>query len=380
MKRVKTDYPGVFFREADRIGGKGKEKVYYAVYKKHGKVCEEKCGRQYSDDMTPSKANVIRCELIEGKRIPKAVKRKEIVAKKWTIAKLWEEYEKNHEGGKSLVQDECRYNLYLKPDVGAKEPSQLVPLDVKRIELKLLKTKSAGSVKNVLELLRRLINYGRKMQLCAPASFQVTMPAVNNITTEDLDPDQMQNLLRVLRDGIVTEKDGSKTILDLDARQAMLLALLTGMRKGEIFKLTWDDIDSRRGFITIRDPKGKKDQTIPLSDAARELLENRTHVKGNPFIFPGKEDSHRVDMGKHFRAIRAAAKLPADFRPMHGLRHAFASNLASSGQVDLYTISKLLTHKSPVMTQRYAHLRDQTLRNASNLAGDVLKEAQGGRK
>ena len=41
-----------------------------------------------------------------------------------------------------------------------------------------------------------------------------------------------------------------------------------------------------------------------------------------------------------------------------GLRHVYASMLASSGQVDMYTLQKLLTHKSPAMTQRYAHLRD----------------------
>ena len=46
--------------------------------------------------------------------------------------------------------------------------------------------------------------------------------------------------------------------------------------------------------------------------------------------------------------------------------------LASSGRVDLYTLQKLLTHKSPAMTQRYAHLRDEALRQASDLAGDII--------
>jgi hypothetical protein len=49
--------------------------------------------------------------------------------------------------------------------------------------------------------------------------------------------------------------------------------------------------------------------------------------------------------------------------------------LASSGKVDLYTLQKLLTHKSPVMTQRYAHLRDEALRNASTLAGQIIDAA-----
>jgi len=49
--------------------------------------------------------------------------------------------------------------------------------------------------------------------------------------------------------------------------------------------------------------------------------------------------------------------------------------LASSGKVDLYTLQKLLTHKSPMMTQRYAHLRDEALRNASTLAGQIIEQA-----
>jgi integrase len=54
--------------------------------------------------------------------------------------------------------------------------------------------------------------------------------------------------------------------------------------------------------------------------------------------------------------------------------------LASSGQVDLYTLQKLLIHKSPAMTQRYAHLRDETLRRASNLAGDLINQVINGNK
>ena len=68
------------------------------------------------------------------------------------------------------------------------------------------------------------------------------------------------------------------------------------------------------------------------------------------------------------------AGLPEDFRPIHGLRHVFASALASSGQVDMYTLQKLLTHSDPKTTQRYAHLRDDALKNAADLAGKIFNE------
>ena len=79
-----------------------------------------------------------------------------------------------------------------------------------------------------------------------------------------------------------------------------------------------------------------------------------------------------MDAKKVFNKIKVGAGLPRDFRPMHGLRHVFASTLASSGQVDLYTLQRLLTHKSPQMTMRYAHLRDDVLRKAANLAGQIV--------
>lgn len=376
MKRFKTAYPGVFTREADRIGGKGKEKVYYAVFKKDGKVCEEKCGRQYADDMTPAKAARIRGELIEGKRKSRPEKREaqKAIQDRWTIEKLWASYKETNPGLKSVKKDEARYKKHIGPSLGKKEPVDLAPLDVDRIRIFLLRTRKPATVRNVLELLRRIINFAGKKQLCKTPGFSIEMPKVNNIRTEDLNPEQMENLLLVLREGIVTEKDGTQKMLDPDAREAMLLALSTGMRAGEIFRMTWDDVDFQRGFITIREPKGGTNQTIPLSDAARDLLEHRTRSEDSPYVFPGRKGRRRVSGTKQFGVIRDAAGLPKDFRPMHGLRHAFASHLASSGEVDLYTIQRLLTHKSPLMTQRYAHLRDETLRSASNLAGNVIKE------
>lgn len=62
----------------------------------------------------------------------------------------------------------------------------------------------------------------------------------------------------------------------------------------------------------------------------------------------------------------------ADFRPLHGLRHAYASFLASSGKVDLYTLQKLLTHSSPQMTQRYAHLADEALQRAAQVSDNIF--------
>lgn len=137
-----------------------------------------------------------------------------------------------------------------------------------------------------------------------------------------------------------------------------------------MFKLRWSDIDYNRGFILIRNPKGGIDQKIPLNDTAKKIFEEQP--KSSDFVFAGRGGRQRVDINKAVSRIKKAAGLPKDFRALHGLRHVFASMLASSGKVDLYTLQKLLTHKSPMMTQRYAHLRDDALKRASNLAGEII--------
>ena len=90
------------------------------------------------------------------------------------------------------------------------------------------------------------------------------------------------------------------------------------------------------------------------------------------FVFPGKDGNQRKDFRRIARRVKERAQLPKDFRPIHGLRHNFASRLASSGQVDMYTLQKLLTHESPLMTQRYAHLADEAMKRASEIGTQAL--------
>jgi len=371
MKRIKTNYPGVFFREAKRIGGKGDERVYYIIFKKQGKGFEEKVGRQYADDMTPAKAMSIRAQRIEGKRLSrkeireKENARKKAEADKWTINKLWGEYKHNTPGLKGLSTDQSRFEKYISPPLGEKQPKDLLPLDADRLRINLLKVKAPGTVKNTLELLRRIINFGVKKNLCQGINFRIEMPMVNNLKTEDLTSGQLTRLLNAIENDDHPQAGGM-----------MKMVLFSGMRRGELFKLKWEDINYQRGFITIKDPKGGPDQKIPLNDATKELLE--AHPKTSEYVFPGRDGKQRVDIKKPVNRIKKAAGLPKHFRPLHGLRHAYASMLASSGQVDMYVLQKLLTHKSPQMTQRYAHLRDETLKKASEVAGDIINGAIAG--
>ena len=368
-KRLKTNYPGVFYREAQRIGGKETEKVFYIVFKKDGKVLEEKAGRQYVDDMTAARAATIRSERIEGKRLSRKEIReqkkavKEAEADRWTFNRMWEKYKSGRPYDSNLSIDDGRYRKHLQPSFGDKEPRDLILLDVDRLRLKLSKKLSPQSVKHGLNLLDRIVNFGVPRSLCQPLPFKIQKPQVSNEKTEDLTSEELANLLNAI------DEDSN-----IQAANMMRMALFTGTRRGELFKLKWKDIDFHRGFIHIRDPKGGPDQIIPLNDAAREVL--LSHPKSDSeYIFPGRDGKQRVTINVAVNRIKKRAGLPKDFRPLHGLRHAYASMLASSGKVDLYHLQKLLTHKDPRMTQRYAHLRDEVLKRASNVAGEIVKAA-----
>ncbi|MDX9788027.1 MAG: site-specific integrase [Desulfobacterales bacterium] len=366
MKRFKTDYPGVFFREAKRVGSKGVDRVYYVVFKKDGKVIEAKAGSQHRNDMTPAKAALKRAALIEGKAETPAEKReaeraaKDAEKNRWTIAKIWDQYCESFPENKALRHEQGKFDRYIRDAIGGKEPADLLPLDVDRIRLSLQKAGKKTMAARVIELLRRTINHGVKRGLIPALPFKIEVPKLNNQTTEDLTSEQLARLIDALNGDV-----------DQVAANVMRLALYTGMRRGEIFKLKWSDIDFDRGFISLKDPKGGKDQTIPLSEKAKRIFSDIK--KTDDFIFPGRiQGSHLNDCRKSFNRIAKAAQLPKGFRPLHGLRHVYASMLASSGQVDMYTLQRLLTHKSPLMTQRYAHLRDDTMKRASDVAGDII--------
>jgi integrase len=381
-------YKGVYYIMSKDPTGKP-ERVYYIMYRKDGKLIDEKAGRASKDDMTPAKAASIRSDRMYGKAPSNQEKRRAIVdaeqqakdieENRWTVSRLWTAYKENNPALKGIITDENRFRNHLEPVFGDREPQTILPLDVDRLRLKMLKTHKPATVRNTLELLRRIINFGVNKNLCAGLSFKIEFPNVDNETTEDLTPDQLQALLKAL------DETEYKT-----AAAMLKLALYSGMRRGELFRLMWTDINFEKGFIAIRNPKGGKGQAIPMNDAARAVLEtfprkkiktdDKDEILLSEYVFPGKGGGQRVDIIKSAKKIMEAAGIPASFRPFHGLRHVFASTLASSGQVDMYVLQKLLTHKSGAMTQRYAHLRDEALKDASNIMSNVFKPVKAEQK
>lgn len=224
-----------------------------------------------------------------------------------------------------------------------------------------------ATVKNVFGLIRGFYNWAikRKLFIGENPCASIELPKFDNRKTSFLSKKQMESFVAVLD--------------SWENRRAALLvkfALNTGMRQGEITSLTWGDVDLTKGFVTIRNSKGVTVNTLPLSEVAvgnLKEVEKHRPVKDCQYCFPNHKGGMRTGFWKNWMRIRDKAKLPKGFR-FHDLRHTFATYIASSGEVDLYTLQKLMTHKSPQMTQRYAHLLDETLRKGVNVAGKVLNE------
>ena len=146
------------------------------------------------------------------------------------------------------------------------------------------------------------------------------------------------------------------------AKPLLLCALDTGLSKGDLRTLTWRQIDLEQRLILTTRKKSGVPTTIPLTKRLYEALMNLDHREGSVFLSHAGEPWDESTLNRYFTRAKRLANITRPFR-FHDLRHDFASNLATKG-VSLYTISQLLGHTTTTMTQRYAHLSPDNLRQA----------------
>lgn len=150
--------------------------------------------------------------------------------------------------------------------------------------------------------------------------------------------------------------------------------ILTGARKGEALRATWDQFDFRAGVWTKPShlTKQKKKQRLPLSEKAIEVLQivKRRASKGSVYVFPGRIEGEPLKEIKTFWKTVLKESILENVR-IHDLRHTHASHLVSSG-LSLSIVGKLLGHTQASTTQRYAHLADEPLRHAAELFGSKV--------
>lgn len=157
-------------------------------------------------------------------------------------------------------------------------------------------------------------------------------------------------------------------------RTLITFALRTGMRRGELVALRWQDVDLEAGKVLVRQtiwrgiiglPKNHKPREIPLSANVVAMLKAHRHLRG-PLVFCD-EGGEYLRVNKLNRVMETACKR-AGLRHIgwHVLRHTFASHLAMRN-VPLKAVQELLGHASIQMTMRYAHLSPTVSRSAVDL-------------
>ena len=137
----------------------------------------------------------------------------------------------------------------------------------------------------------------------------------------------------------------------------VLLALSTGMRRGEILGLTWNDVDFPNSRITLRETKNDEVRSLPIIADVEVLLKKLRKIRriDTDLVFPSSAGDRRYEFKTAWKAVLNEAKIE-NFR-FHDLRHSCASYLAMNGATTA-EIAAVLGHKTLAMVKRYSHLSD----------------------
>ena len=148
---------------------------------------------------------------------------------------------------------------------------------------------------------------------------------------------------------------------DPKLKPIVLVAITTGMRRGEILSLKWDDVDLKNGFIHVRDSKTGKARSIPIEKPLKTTMKKLPRHIGSEWVF-WIGDRGEVRKGIQRAWAKAVSEAEIDNLRFHDLRHHAASTMVMQG-VPLYTVKEVLGHASIKTTERYAHLSPEFIRD-----------------
>jgi len=234
---------------------------------------------------------------------------------------------------------------------------EITPLGIEKYKEKRVQEVKPATVNRELACLKTLFNKAIEWgKLEFNPMKRVKLLKENNQRIRYLEEDEIKRLIENCSDHL---------------RPIVLLALNTGMRRGEILNLKWDDIDFRQKIIYIRNSKSGEKREIPMNDIVITTLQQMKKISCGPYVFTNKEGRPFQKVYKGFKAALRRAGI--NNFTFHDLRHTFASHLVMNG-ADLKTVQELLGHKTFNMTLRYAHLSPDYKRKAVD---DLASEMQG---
>jgi len=369
-KHIKTQYPGVYYREsAERMAGKIPDRTYEVCYRDAtGKLCWYTVGR-HSTGIRPAYANQERTRLlkeIDAGKNP-AASRSITVGEAVEAYLQWADAE-----GKRTGPDRNRYEHHLQERLSAMPIMAVTPQILVDLKQRLAENLGDQSLRHCFGFLRRAVNHvidARALSLANPFSIKrggvFRLPRAENAAVRFLTRDEAHALLAEL-------KKRSGQLHDM-----AMLSLRTGMRATEIFDLRAQGIDEP-GKLLHFTAKGGQRQHVPAADDILAMLlaydrEPHEHVfqarGGGPLRFGISETFDRAVNALGLNDGITDARHRVRF---HTLRHTFASWLAQSGDVTLQELREYMRHERIEMTLRYAHLIPGHQRDKLRIIEDIL--------
>ncbi len=281
-----------------------------------------------------------------------------------TVKDLWEDYRSTHLpnlSARNIADQERMWNKHILPKLGQKKLVDLTSRHVDQMHAAV--SRAAPIVANrMVASLRKALNIAKRNGWLDTNVAEGVWKNPEQSRERYLTSEETDRLV-----------DALARMPNQSAANAIRLLLLTGARRNEVFGATWNEFDLNQGYW--KKPAGRvktrRNTTVPLSNAALDLLQKMKAASNSPYLFPSKTGEPIRDIKVPWNWLIEEAKL-SDFR-IHDLRHSFASFLVSEG-TPLEQIGRLLGHTQAQTTMRYAHLADHPLRKAVTKYGDMLIE------
>lgn len=242
---------------------------------------------------------------------------------------------------RSWICDDYCLEAHLKPHFGKLDLREITPLDIETYRAKRLKAGVRKSTTNrEMALLKKMFHLAADWGYCTE----------NPVAKVKLFPERDN-----LKERVLSAEEEARLLAHCPPHLApiVVFALNTGMRRGEILGLRWDQVDASATSVRVTRTKSGRDRIVPLNDAATGVIEAQRRKRFGNYVFPSTKGGEFMRSVAHSfaRACRMAGIMGLRF---HDLRHTFATRLIRKG-ADIITVQDLLGHHAVTVTQRYTH-------------------------
>jgi len=352
-----------FMLEVRKTGGK----TFYLRYQHNRKTRSHKIGdaKAMSAAIARKEAKRVKSEINLGKDLhaDKTVRRNTPTLNEF-YAEHYLPYVKQRK--RSWVTDKSIFENHILPALGKQQMSDITKYMVMKLHSSQVeKGFKAGSANKLPIFISAAFNLAIKWDITGvtknPAAKFELLPE-NNKIERYLTQDEAARLL-------TSVSDSENKLL----KYIVLFLLLTGARRNECLQAKWEHFDYKAMTWTIPLSKSGKPHHVPITSELLNLLETIPRRNNSQYVFENvKTGKAYTNTYTAWNTARKKAGL-ADVR-LHDLRHTFASTLVNSGR-SLYEVQSLLGHSNIAVTQRYAHLSNDSLMEAANCAATLLPKA-----